>query len=82
MSFGSRAHECEQYREDMMAEEHADRATVAAFIARIHAMPADALAGFADDVTAMVARGEVSQDFGIWAEVALERLDKMASEPL
>jgi hypothetical protein len=41
-------------------------------------MPATALAGFIEEATGMLVRGEVDDDFRDWIEVAFERLDELA----
>jgi hypothetical protein len=54
--------------------------TVAEYVHWIRSLPAPALAGVIEDFTGMLARGEVDEDFGDWAMVAIERLDEIADE--
>jgi hypothetical protein len=48
------------------------------YVSRIRSMPATALAGFIEEATGMLVRGEVDDDFRDWIEVAFERLDELA----
>jgi len=58
-----------------------DQDRTADMVYRITSLPATALAGFIEDTTGMIARGEVAPDFADWVDLAIERLDELAINP-